>query len=194
MEDVQTRNGLYGFEYRDVDRRRAPDGERKTYEIKALWQRNHEIINLVAQGFSQVDVAEIVGVTPACVSQTVNSELGKRKLAEVRKGRDGEAIKTVEKIRVLTNKALQVYHEIFDNEVGEASLKDRKDAADTVVLELSGLRQATKIHSTSVSTVLTAEEIAAFKERGRKAAEQVGMTITVIPEVKDESASQAIKS
>jgi predicted transcriptional regulator len=179
MEGVQTRNGLYGYEYRDVDRRRSPDGERKTYEIKALWQRNHEIINLVAQGLDQVDVAEIVGVSPACVSQTVNSELGKRKLAEVRKGRDNEAIKTVEKIRILTNKALQVYHEIFDNESGEASIKDRKDAADTVVLELSGLRQATKIQSHHVSTVLTAEELQAFRERGRKAAEQSGMAIEV---------------
>ena len=48
MEGVETRNGLYGFEFRDVDLRRAAEGERKSYDIKQLWQRNHEILNLVA--------------------------------------------------------------------------------------------------------------------------------------------------
>jgi len=181
MEEVQTRNGLYGFEFRDRDLRRAEEGERKCYNIKQLWQRNHEILNLVAQGYSHVVVAEILGVTPVCVSQTVNSELGERKLSDIRHGRDEDAKKNLEKIRILTAKALQVYHEIFDNDSGEASLKDRKDVADTVVLELSGLRAPTKIYSTSVSTTLSAEEIEAFKTRGRIAAEQAGMIITIEP-------------
>ena len=181
MEDVQTRNGLYGFEFRDTDLRRAEEGERKSYNIKQLWQRNHEILNLAAQGYSHVTIAEILGVTPACVSQTVNSDLGQAKLSDLRQERDDDAKKNLEKIRILTAKALQVYHEIFDNESGEASLKDRKDVADTVVLELSGLRAPTKIQSTSISTVLTVEEIQAFKSRGIKAAEDAGITITVEP-------------
>ena len=182
MEGVETRNGLYGFEFRDVDLRRVDPSERKRYEIKQLWQRSHEIINLTAQGFKEVEVAEILGITPACVSMTLNSELGQKKLSDIRLGRDEEAKKTSEKIRILTAKALQVYHEIFDNEAGEASIKDRKDTADTVVLELSGLRAPTRIQTSSVSTVLTAEEIKAFKERGRIAAEQSGIVIDVIPE------------
>ena len=181
MEGVQTRKGLYGFEFREVDLRRAQEGEKKRYEIKSLWQRNHEIINLAAQGFKSVDIAEILGVTPTCVSITLNSELGERKLSDIRLGRDEEAKKTSEKIRVLTAKALQTYHEIFDNESGEATLRDRKGVADTVVLELSGLRMPTKVQTFSTSTVLTANEIKAFKERGIKAAEQVGVIIDVTP-------------
>lgn len=181
MEGIQTRNGLYGFEFREIDERRVPLEEKKTYQIKQLWQRSHEIVNLAAQGYKNVDIAEMVGVTPACVTMTLNSELGQKKLSDVRKGRDDEARKTAEKIRILTTKALQVYHEIFDNESGEASLKDRKATADTVVLELSGLRAPTKIQSTSVSTVLTAEEIQAFKDRAKKAASQSGITIDVEP-------------
>ena len=191
MEGVETRNGLYGFEFRDVDLRRAAEGERKSYDIKQLWQRNHEILNLVAQGFSHVDVAEILGVTPACVSQTVNSELGQRKLSDLRLGRDEEAKKNLEKIRVLTAKALKVYHEIFDNEDGQATLRDRKDVADTVVLELSGLRAPTKIQTSSISTILTADEIKEFKERGRKAATQEGVIINITPEEEHESAGQS---
>ena len=188
MEGLQTRNNLYGFEFRDVDLRRANEGERKTYNIKQLWQRNHEILNLVSQGFDHVTVAEILGITPTCVSQTVNSDLGQFKLSELRQGRDDEAKKNLEKIRVLTAKALQVYHEIFDNESGEATLKERKDVADTVTLELSGLRVPSKVQSSHISTVLTKDEIDAFKSRGRLAAEQVGVAIDITPMDGDDEA------
>jgi predicted transcriptional regulator len=180
MEDVQTRNGLYGFDFREVDLRRVAEGEeKKTYNIKALWQRSHEIINLAARGFKGTDIAEILGITPACVSLTLNSDLGQKKLSEIREVRDEEAKKTSEKIRVLTAKAIQTYHEIFDNEDGAATLRDRKDVADTVLLELSGLRAPTKIQSTNIS--LTAAEIEAFKTRGLKAAQESGMTIDITP-------------
>ena len=189
MEDVQTRNGLYGFEFRDVDLRRTPEGEpRKRYEIKALWQRSHEIINLAARGFKQTDIAEVLNISEATVSLTLNSELGQKKLAEIRNVRDEDAKKTSEKIRILTNKAIETYHEIFDNENGEASLKDRKDVADTVLLELSGLRAPTRVQTSSVSTVLTAEEIERFKNRARVAAKESGFEDVVdMVEVKDES-------
>lgn len=169
MEDVEQRNGLYGFEFRDLDRRRVPGEEKKNPDIKALWQRSHEIVNLTARGFKQVEVAEILNITPQTVSNTLNSELGERKLSEIRLERDEETKKVSEKIRVLTNKAIDVYHEIFDNDSGMATVKDRKGVADTVMLELSGLRVPTKLQSQHVSTILTPEELEAFKLRGNKA-------------------------
>jgi predicted transcriptional regulator len=191
MEDVQTRNGLYGFEFRDVDLRRTPEGEtRKRYEIKALWQRSHEIINLAARGFKQTDIAEVLNISEATVSLTLNSELGQKKLAEIRNVRDEDAKKTSEKIRILTNKAIEKYHEIFDNEDGMATLKDQKDVADTVLLELSGLRAPTKIQTSSVSTILTAEEIESFKNRGLKAAKDAGTPIEM-KEEKDGTFTEA---
>jgi predicted transcriptional regulator len=195
MEDVQTRNGLYGFEFRDIDLRRTPENEpRKRYEIKALWQRSHEIINLAARGFKQTEIAEILNIHEATVSLTLNSELGQKKLAEIRNVRDEDAKKTSEKIRVLTNKAIETYHEIFDNDDGQATIKDRKDVADTVLLELSGLRVPTKIHSSSVSTVLTAEEIENFKNRGIKAAKEAGFddVIDVTPQPETGSSAKQI--
>ena len=77
----------------------------------------------------------------------------------------------------LTVTALNTYHEIFDDESGECSLKDKKAAADTVVLELSGLRAPTKIQSQSLNMHLTNEELEEFKKRGMKAAEESGMII-----------------
>lgn len=178
MEGVQTRDGLYGFEFRDVDLRRATEGQRKTWDAKSMWQRYHEVANLLVRGFKQTEIAEILNVHPQTISNIANSTLVKQKTSELRLGRDEEAKVVGEKIRVLTNKALETYHEIFDNESGEATLKDRKDVADTVLLELSGLRAPTRIMS-SVSHVLTDGEIDAFKARGIKAAQEMGEVIDI---------------
>ena len=179
MEGVETRNGLYGFDYLQPDKRRAEEGERKTYEVKGLWQRSHEIVNLAVQGFKQVEIAEILNIHPQTVSNLLNSELGQRKLSEIRLEKDGEMKKVVEKIRVLTNKAIDTYHEVFDNESGEATLKDRKDAAKDVIMELSGLRAPVKLQSSHVNLNLTAEELESFKARGIAAARESGMIIDV---------------
>lgn len=167
--------GLYGFEYKEPDKRLKPIEERKRYEIKRLWQRNHEIVNLAARGFKNTEIAEILNITPATVSATLNSELGMRKLSELREARDDEAKKVTEKIRILTNKALRIYHEIFDDESGECTLRDKKAAADTVLLELSGLRVPTKVQSQSIHTVLTKDEIEELKRRGIEAARESGL-------------------
>ena len=182
IEGVQTRNGLYGFEFRSLDKRRAEEGERKGPNIKALWQRNHEIVNLAARGFKQSEIAEILNIHPVTVSNTLNSDLGEKKLSEIRLERDDEAKKISEKIRVLTDKALNVYHTIFDDDSGEANLKDKKAVADTVMLELSGLRAPTRIQSQTVNTTLTLEELEEFKKRGIQAARESGMIIDVEPE------------
>jgi len=192
MENVQTRKGLYGLEFRDVDKRRVPEGEvRKTYNIKSLWQRSHEIINLAAKGYKSVDIAEILNIAPRTVSGTLNSDLGEKKLSDMRLERDNEAKKTVEKIRVLSNKALSVYHEIFDDESGECNMNDKKKVADTVLLELSGLRAPTRIQSQSISTTLTKDELEEFKKRGVQAARESGMIIDAEPEEVKENESSA---
>jgi len=182
--EVSERNGLYGFEYREEDRRRVPATERKAHNIKQLWQRHHEIVNLAAKGFKQTEIAEILNIHPQTVSNTLNSHLGEYKLSEIRQERDEETKKVVEKVRVLTDKALATYHEIFDDESGEIGLRDKMKVADTVLLELSGLRVPTKIYSQATSLSLTAEELTEFKRRGILAAKEAGMVIEVEAEQK----------
>lgn len=190
---IQSRNSLYGFEFREADLRRKDSEERKTYEIKQLWQRSHEIVNLAARGFKNVDIAEILNINPQTVSNTLNSELGQHKLSEIRLERDEEAKKVSEKIRILTNKALAVYHEIFDDESGECTLRDKKNTADTVLLELSGLRAPTKIQSQHVSTTLTLQELEEFKKRGIQAARESGLIVDV-PAKQVEAGTNEVKS
>ena len=186
-ETMATRNGLYGFEFRERDLRRKSKEERKTYDVKSLWQLNHEIVNLAARGFKSTQIAEILHIHPQTVSNTLNSELGQKKLSEIRLERDEEAKKVSEKIRILTNKAIEVYHEIFDDESGECTLRDKKAVADTVLLELSGLRAPTKIQSHSVSTTLTLDELEEFKRRGIQAAKESGLVVDVTPKELKES-------
>ena len=180
MEGVATKEMLYGFEGRETDKRRVV--EHKAPEIKQLWQRSHEIVLLAAKGYKYVEIAEILGITPQTVTNLLNSELGQKKLSEIRLGRDDEAKKDVERVNSLKRKALAVYHEIFDNELGEATLKDRKEAAKDVVMELSGLREPLRVQSSHINLTLTSEEIEQLKRRGIEAARESGMIIDVEPE------------
>jgi predicted transcriptional regulator len=188
MENYPSRMSLYGFEYREHDERRleGPDEASRRPNIKALWQRSHEIINLAAKGFKQTDIAEILCISPQTVSNTLNSELGMKKLSEIRQERDEEAKKSAEKVRVLTNKAMEVYNKIFDNETGEFSGEQQRKTADTVVLELSGLRAPAKIQSHSINTTASLEEIKALTKRGVEEARKCGIIIPADDEVTED--------
>lgn len=180
--EVQTRNGLYGFEFREPDGRRKSASERKTYDIKQLWQRNHEIVNLAARGLKGTEIAEILNIHPQTVSNTLGSELGQHKLSDIRLERDDEAKEVSKKIKVLTDKALTVYNNIFDDESGELGLKDKGQFATSFLNEMSGLRAPTRIQSQSVHTTLTKEELEEFKARGIEAARASGLIVNVKPD------------
>jgi predicted transcriptional regulator len=171
---------LYGFETREDDLRRAVGG-RRTYEVKMLWQLNHEIINLAVQGISNIDIARTLDISVATVSNTLNSELGKLKLSKLREARDELTKTTLRKIEKLTTDALTIYEEILKdpgaNKVAPIGLQ--KKTADTVVLELSGYRVPTKIQSEGLHAHASLEEIEDFKKRGLAAARSLGKVIEV---------------
>lgn len=178
---------MYGQLIRDTDNRRVDRENRKTYDIKQFWQVHHEIVNLDALGYKQTEIAMILGVTPQTVSNTLNSTLGEEKLAMIRLERDADARLMVERIRVLRDKALKVYQKLFDgvDENGntvESTIGQQLAAADTVVLELAQMKAPTKIQSSSISTVLTGEELMAIKDRAIKEAKNCGMVIETTAE------------
>jgi len=103
-------------------------------------------------------------------------------LSGKRKSRDEEYEDLHEDVLELTRKSLKTYHEILDNESENYKLK--KETADTVVLELSGMRVPTRIDSRSMSFSLSAEEISEFKRRGLEAAKAAGKVVEVEGESK----------
>ena len=164
---------LYGA--RLPDARRSYSG-RKTYNIKQLWEKNHEIINLAVLGLKSPQIAEIVGVTEATVSNTVNSDLGKEKLHLMRASRDADTLDAAKKIQELTAKALLLYEQILDSE-GEdsAPLGMKVNVSKHVVNDLSGLKVPTRMEGRLMHAHLSLEDIEELKRRGREAASACGM-------------------
>ena len=173
MDRIERRKNLYGFEVRELDQRRSTT--RYAPEIKQLWQRSHEILGLALQGYTNVQIAEALNITPTCVTTTVNSELGEKKLADMRKERDGGFIDVSRKIKELSEKALKTYEEIFDSDTISYNLK--KATSDTVLMDLGGHRAPTKIDSRSVSLTASIDELEEFKRLGYQAAKEAGFLI-----------------
>lgn len=172
------RTSLYGA--RLPDRRRKPPGERKTYDIKQLWNRNHEILNLSVLGLKAEQVAEIVGVTPATVSNTVNSTLGKRKMAAMRGSRDAETLDMAMRIKKVSEKCLDFLDSAMEDEVYDAegnlvqvSVSSKIAIARHVLNDLSGLKAPTRIEGRMAHAHLTLDEIEELKVRARRVAEEL---------------------
>ena len=132
---------------------------------------------MAVRGWKNTAIAEILNINISTVSDTLNSELGEKKLSEMRLARDEEARKVSEKIRVLTDKALVVYHEFFDDVDSELGLKDKREGAKDFLNDMSGLRAPTRVQSLSASFQLTKDELEKFKQRGIQAAKDSGMIV-----------------
>jgi len=167
-------NSLYGFEMRTVDKRRAVPGERKTYDIKQLWQRNHEILQLALTIPKHKEIARLLGITEATVSNTLNSELGRKKLSQLRQRRDEDSIDVLKEVGKLLPKAIETYNKILD---GENISKLQKETADTLTMDIGGYRAPTRTEVKGSHLVLTGDEIEGFVERGKIAAKAAGLIV-----------------
>ena len=165
---------LYGFETRDVDKRRALPGESKTYDIKQLWQRNHEILRMALIGMKAPQIADILMIHPQTVSNTINSELGRKKLSVMRSDRDEGIIDAAKEAAKMHPQCMKVYNDILN---GVCKSKLMKDTADTLVMDIGGHRAALKTESAALH--LTLSDIEDFKKRGLAAARASGMVVEV---------------
>ena len=176
MEAIAETTSLYGFEMRSFDNRRALPGQRKTHDIKQLWQRNHEILRMALIGMKPKDIANILGIHVQTVSNTMNSELGRKKLSSLREKRDGDIVDVAMEVTKMLPKALETYEKILD---GKEVSKIQKETADTLVMDIGGHRAPTKVKSESAHLFLTPDDIKEFKERGIEAAKASGMVVDV---------------
>jgi len=177
MTETEETTRPYGFKVREPDNRRSENPNGRTVDIKRLWSRQHEIINLDSLGYKGTEIAKMLGVTTMTVSNALNSTLGTEEKSNVRKTRDEEFGELRDEVMDLTKKALVVYNEILDSETEAMTLK--KATADTVALDLAGMRAPTRIDSRTVHATATLEEIEGFKQRGIEAAKQMGQIVVV---------------
>jgi len=182
MTEPSEMQELYGVKVREPDGRQTDNPNGRAVDIKQLWSRQHEILNLDSLGYKGTEIAKMLGITPTTVSNALNSTLGTEEKSNIRKTRDEEFEELREEVMVLTKKSLIVYNEILDSETEAMTLK--KATADTVALDLAGMRAPTRIDSRTVHTTATVEEIEGFKRRGIEAAKSMNQIVTVANEGK----------
>ena len=122
--EQQVQESLYGFKIREVDKRFAE--EPKRYDIKQLWDRHHEILNLNSLGHKGTDIARMLGIHPVTVSMTLNSTLGKEARKLKREKREEEFEKLEEDVLELTKKSLRVYHKILNDPALRVGRRERE--------------------------------------------------------------------
>ena len=82
-----------------------------------------------------------------------------------------------QRVNELTERALEVYSEIFENP--SVDYKMKKETADTIVMDIAGHRAPTKVQSQNMNVTANMDQINAFKERGLKAARESGLLVTI---------------
>ena len=80
-------------------------------------------------------------------TRTGNSSLGKQKLSKMRGEKDEEYKKINERVLELTHQAMDVYESILVNNAAELPLK--KQTADTITLDIAGMRAPIKTEGTT---------------------------------------------
>jgi predicted transcriptional regulator len=141
---------------------KTPSGEPRKYQIKTLWDLNHQIMRLAVLGHKHREIAELLNVTPATVSNTLNSEIGKRQLLVLRGAVDAETVDVAKEIQRLAPKAVKLLEEMLeDNNTGSnvrvTLIKD--------VLDRAGYGAPKVIEGRFIHAHLSKEEIDDIKQR-----------------------------
>ena len=172
MSTFSTEN-FYGIN--DPDKRRADPGERKTYEVKNLWSRHHEIIRLALLGWKNNKIASQLGITPESVSQVLNCQLGKEKLKAMQLERDASVMDMKKEVDSLLPAAMKVYTEILnaDENNTRVSMSLKKATADTITQNLGGHEAPKQLNIAHGH--FDVAQIEAIKQRGIELARANGM-------------------
>lgn len=140
------------------DGRRVPEGE-KQYNVTQLWDAHLEIIRLIALGYNNIEVGDMLSISPQTVSNVRNLPEAKRKLEMMHGARDASVGAMRREIRKIMPKALGVLTDVMDNELAKDS--DKVRAAICVV----GNSIPKISENRSISAVLTESDIDKMQKR-----------------------------
>lgn len=140
--------------------------EGRKYQIQRLWERQHEILGLALLGAEEKEIAEVLDVTPATVSNCLNSELGKQQLAIMRGARDANTIDLSKEIRSHAPKALAVLVKILETPAPVDEKNQIKVAMD--LLDRAGYAAPKFVYGQFAHAYLSSGDIDELKERARR--------------------------
>lgn len=161
------------------DMRRVPAGERKTYQVKQLWDRQNEILRLAVLGMKQTEIAKKMGVTPATISNTLGSELAQEKLAIMVAERDATTVDLARQIKEIAPQALEIIKDAMEDN-GKLCPRDRVKVAQDV-LDRAGYSPVQMVMSANMNIHLTTEDLAELKRRAVSGARMNGVCKDVTP-------------
>lgn len=153
-----------------VDKRRT--GREGTWDIKNLWERNHEILRLIFLGWKDSGIAQELQVTKTTVSNTRNSTLGQKKLQIMRDARDADSLDVGQRLAELAPKAVEIYEEILEE---ESDQRLRKATADTILKDILGHEAPKRVEGKFAYAHLTKEDLDDIKKRNKEAAAAAGI-------------------
>lgn len=103
---------------------RHPIGEKK-YQITHFWGRHKQIVRLHVQGYSNVQIAEFLGVTPQTVSNTLNSRIAHDQIQNLNEGIDDTVKEVAAHIQDIAPRAVQILEEMMEDESVAGSTRAR---------------------------------------------------------------------
>lgn len=78
------------------------------YEIERLWKQHQEIARRTALGDKGVDIANDLGLTPQTVYNFRNSELGTKRITDLQKQIDQEAVNIGRRLQEISPRAMDI--------------------------------------------------------------------------------------
>lgn len=148
----------------------------RKYEVKHLREMHEEICRLLILGFNNQQIAAKVGTTAQMVSNTRNSELGRKRIAELSGQRDADAVQMRKRIDEFADISQDLLEDIIAGKYEEASLAMRAKYADR---HLSRAGHGTISKNVGISAHLSGEQIEEIKANAIKAARDGGHIVDV---------------
>lgn len=141
---------------------RLPSEAPRKYNIQHMWALHHEICRLDLLGMKGVEIAKTLNITPATVSNCLNSPIVKQRTAVLRAARDASSLDVAKRIQELLPEALEVMEDILTNENASASV--RANIAQDL-LDRGGFAPPKVVETRNYTAFLTGEDIERIKQR-----------------------------
>lgn len=169
-----------------VDRRFKQN--KKSYQIKTMNDRHHEIARMHACGYKNKEIASQLQITDMSVSQVLNSAVVKLKLDTIRGNRDAKTVEIVDKIDDMLPDAVKIFSNLIDG----GDLKDDDTQHNALqlraaerILGIGGYSPVKRTENRSISTTLTADDIKEIREDADKLGIASGDTVDCDYEILD---------
>jgi len=148
-----------------VDRRFKKN--KRSYQIKTMNDRHHEIARMHAVGYKNKEIAKQLGITEMSVSQVINSAVVKLKLDTLRGNRDSKTIEIIDTIDEMLPDAVKIFENIIDGgdlKEDDAQYNAMQLRAAEKILGIGGYSPVKRTENRNISATLTTDDIRELRE------------------------------